>query len=250
MPLQYLARLTDAQRTARSNLHLGAVLAFVAGAVNAGGFLAIGLYTSHMTGLVSAAADAVALGHYLYAGGALAAVLCFAAGAATTAVLVNVSRRRWPARVYVPSLLLESSLLLLFGLLGTILLPHKFIAVSLTALLLCFIMGLQNALITKVSDAQIRTTHLTGLITDLGIELGRLAYRRGALKAPSPPSDDPTVASRARLRIQATLVTAFFVGGVVGALGFKHLGFVSTVPLALALLALALLNFMRASLPS
>jgi len=38
--------------------------------------------------------------------------------------------------------------------------------------LLCFIMGLQNAVITKISHAEIRTTHVTGLVTDVGIELG------------------------------------------------------------------------------
>jgi len=41
---------------------LGAVLCFVAGAINAGGFLAVGLYTSHMSGVVSAMADNAVLG--------------------------------------------------------------------------------------------------------------------------------------------------------------------------------------------
>ena len=59
MPVNYLSGLTDHRRTARNNLHLGVVLAFVAGALNAGGFLAIGVYTSHMTGMVSTAADSM-----------------------------------------------------------------------------------------------------------------------------------------------------------------------------------------------
>ena len=42
------------------------------------------------------------------------------------------------------------------------------------ALLLCFVMGLQNAIVTKASKAQIRTTHMTGVITDIGIEVGKL----------------------------------------------------------------------------
>ena len=52
------------RRTRRNDLMLGAILAFVAGAINAGGFLAIGHYTSHMTGIVSAIADNLALGNY------------------------------------------------------------------------------------------------------------------------------------------------------------------------------------------
>ncbi len=45
-----------------------------------------------------------------------------------------------------------------------------------TVMLLCFIMGLQNAVITKLSHAEIRTTHVTGVVTDIGIELGKLSY--------------------------------------------------------------------------
>jgi hypothetical protein len=54
--------LTTRVRTRRANRQLGAVLAFVAGAVNAGGFLAVQRYTSHMTGIVSGIADDLVLG--------------------------------------------------------------------------------------------------------------------------------------------------------------------------------------------
>lgn len=48
--------------------------------------------------------------------------------------------------------------------------------VPLTVALLCFVMGLQNAMITKISKAEIRTTHVTGLVTDIGIEIGKSLY--------------------------------------------------------------------------
>ena len=57
MPIQYLRRLTSPQRTDDANRRLGQSLAFVAGAANAGGFLAVKQYTSHMSGIVSAMAD-------------------------------------------------------------------------------------------------------------------------------------------------------------------------------------------------
>ena len=56
---------TDVQRSPEANLRLGLVLTFVAGATNAGGFLAVGSYTSHMTGIVSSVADDLVLGHGL-----------------------------------------------------------------------------------------------------------------------------------------------------------------------------------------
>ena len=57
MPIDYLRTFTTPRRTNASNRRLGRSLAFVAGAANAGGFLAVGQYTSHMSGIVSALAD-------------------------------------------------------------------------------------------------------------------------------------------------------------------------------------------------
>lgn len=245
MPVDYLAELTAPERSARANLHLGAGLAFVAGALNAGGFLAVGQYTSHMTGMVSMAADSLALAQLTVAVSALLAVAAFVAGAAACALLVNFSRRRHPRWAFVPTLLVEAALLLLFGLIGSALLPHQIERVSLTALLLSFVMGLQNALITKLSNAEIRTTHVTGLLTDLGLELGKLFY----WNRQSEVSQPKVLANRRKLRIHASLALAFLIGGICGALGFKHLGFISTVPLALALVLLAAASIFKASPP-
>lgn len=242
MPVDYLAELTAPQRSPRANLHLGVGLALIAGALNAGGFLAIGQYTSHMTGMVSAAADHLALAQLSLALGAVLAVAAFLFGAASTALLVNFSRRYRPAWAYAPTLLLEAALLLVFGLVGSLLLPHEIERVSLTALLLSYVMGLQNALVTKISNAEIRTTHVTGLLTDLGLELGKLVYWNRSHSGTAPKVE----ANRRKLKIHASLVLAFFVGGLGGALGFKHAGFISTVPLALALVVLAVASLIKA----
>lgn len=80
---------TSLQRTPQSDLKLGSVLAFVAGATNAGGLLAVGQYTSHMTGIVSSMADNLVLGQAGLALSGLIALLAFVAGAMITAWLVN-----------------------------------------------------------------------------------------------------------------------------------------------------------------
>ena len=225
---------TDVQRTPQSNLRLGAVLAFVAGATNAGGFLAVGQYTSHMTGVVSAMADNIVLGQASLVLAGLAGLLSFIVGAMTTAILVNWGLRRRLRSAYALPLLLEAALLLLFGLLGASLGLHTALLVPVTVLLLCFMMGLQNAVISKISHAEIRTTHVTGLVTDLGIELGKLVYFNHLAGV------GPVRASRVRMRHQGLLIGLFFVGGVAGALGFQLAGYITTVPLAVLLLTLAL----------
>lgn len=235
MPMTFARALTGRTRTPRANRQLGYALAFVAGATNAGGFLAVRQYTSHMTGIVSSMADNIALGDQAVVLTGLGAVLSFLTGAAACAILVNHARRRQMQSEYALPLLLEALLLLCFGMLGARLSQIEGLFVPATVMLLCFIMGLQNAVMTKISKAEIRTTHVTGLVTDLGIELGRLMYWNSPGK--SPQLD--VRADRQHLRVLSSLLASFFVGGVVGAFGFKHLGYVSTVPLAVLLVTLA-----------
>lgn len=235
MPINYSRKLTGRVRTAGANRHLGMVLAFVAGATNAGGYLAVQQYTSHMTGIVSSMADNLALGTVDVALAGLGALLSFVVGAACSAILVNYSRQHALHSEFALPLMLEAVLLLCFGLLGTRLAGIDGLFVSLTVMLLSFIMGLQNALITKLSRAEIRTTHITGIVTDIGIELGKSVFRNAAHVAQA----DRVVANQGRLRLLTALLLCFFVGGIAGALGFKHVGYGATVPLALVLLALA-----------
>ncbi|MDB5890788.1 MAG: hypothetical protein JWP47_1619 [Polaromonas sp.] len=234
--MRRLRHITGQHRTPFTNRMLGGVLAFTAGAVNAGGFLLIGLYTSHMTGFASMLADNLVLGNARLVLGALGALLAFVAGAAFTAVLVNWSRHHWLRSEYALPLLVEAVLLMVFGLMGATMTRQTPFAVPLALLVLAFTMGLQNALVSKVSSSQIRTTHMTGVITDLGIELGKLLYWN---RSASPP-ESHVRANRAKLNLLVTLLGLFVTGGLAGALAFKYVGFVGVVPLALVLMALAL----------
>lgn len=234
--MNYARRLTDRKRSKETNLQLGLCLAFIAGAANAGGFLAVQQYTSHMTGILSSVADNLVLGKIDLALGGLGGLLSFVAGAITSTLLINFSRRRLLHGQFALPLMLEAMLLLCFGVLGARLMEVPGLFVPLTVMLLCFIMGLQNAIITKLSNSQIRTTHITGMVTDIGIELGRALY----VNRNDRSGLTPVRANRERLRLNLLLVGCFFAGGVGGAYGFKYFGFLSTVPLAALLLTLAI----------
>jgi uncharacterized membrane protein YoaK (UPF0700 family) len=223
---------TDVHRSAQTDLWLGCALAGIAGATNAGGFLAVGQYTSHMTGILSAIADNLILGKIQLALAGLAFVLAFVSGSMTTAWMVNWSLRRQLRSAFARPLLVEAGLLLIFGVFGAAINFFAGLFVPLTVLVLCFIMGLQNAVITKASNAVIRTTHVTGLLTDLGIELGKMFYYNYA------PAPRKVVANHSKLRIHGFLVASFFVGALTGAYGFKAYGYISTLPLALLLMVL------------
>ena len=235
--MRRLRHLTGRHRTPSTNRALGLLLAFNAGAVNAGGFLVVHMYTSHMTGFLSLLADNLVLGNMALVLSAIGILWAFLSGAGSTAILVNWARSHRLRSGFALPLLLEAVLLLLFGLMGAITLTWNTVfAVPLTVLLLAYIMGLQNAVVTKMSSAEIRTTHMTGIVTDLGIEMGKMLYwNRSGLAA-----DAQVHANHARMRLYASLIAMFTLGGVVGAAGFKYVGFVWVVPLAALILGLSL----------
>ena len=75
---------------------------------------------------------------------------------------------------------------------------------------LLFAMGMQNAMVTMISGAVVRTTHLTGMFTDLGIDLSALIVERRKQKG---------VISRIVLRL--VIISSFLLGGILGGFAFK-----------------------------
>ena len=235
--LSYLTRLTGRDREDFYDEHLAHFLTFVAGAANAGGFMAFQRYTSHMTGIASASADALAIGDWKLFVTGLVAILTFVSGAACSAILINWGRRKNRHSQFAVPLLVESLLLALFAFFGDWLQNYHAFYFPLTALLLCFIMGLQNAMITKMSGARIRTTHITGMVTDIGIEIGKSLYWN---RDPAYSTEHHVRGDRKKIRLLLNFVALFFLGGCAGGIGYTFSGFIATLFLATLLLVLAI----------
>ncbi len=201
---------------------LAVVLPAVAGAVNGIGFLAVGAYTSHVSGVVARVGDEIALGHWSMAFAAASLVFSFLAGAITTTVLIETARRRARAK-YSRALLLEVGVILAFGLMVWSLQPLGETARLILTGALAFAMGSQNALVTRISGAVVRTTHLTGVITDLAIESVKGAMWLKDRLYSMPPRDwaallplaskDPELR---KLRWHMTLIASFVFGAIAG----------------------------------
>lgn len=218
-----------------SDFALAKVLAFIAGAANAGGFFALGQYTSHMTGYLSQFADSLASGGFAVAGVAAWAVSSFTGGAALSSLLINWARLRHSRQRYAIPLAVQGAFLVCFAVAGVLGGP----AGRLLSLgCLCFIMGMQNATITKISYARVRTTHATGMVTDIGIEFGR------ALCGMLFPQSGISMHHQ-KLRILSSLIGAFLIGGLAGAAGFHAMGFAVFLLLAGILFALSLPSLLR-----
>lgn len=227
----YLSLVSGPRRTPRYDHHLACLLILVAGMLNSAGFVAVAVYTSHMTGLTATMADHLVDRDVALLSLGAVGLGAFVLGGIWCALLFNWGRRRGLGCRFANVLAFEGVLILAFGLTAEAVQGEHRDLVRVAVL--CFTMGMQNALITKVSDVPVRTTHVTGMVTDIAIELGKMLYPN---RTPGP---DPVRADLRRLRVLSGLVGLFFLGGVAGTLGYLAVGFSFLVPVALLLLVLA-----------
>lgn len=225
-------RSQGAARSHRQNRVLAGYLAFVGGLVNSAGFFLIGSFTSHVTGNVGRLANDLATGDTHAALFAATMVAAFFGGAFAASMILETNAVRVPY-AYGAALLTEAGLLVVFlSLAGLTEAEHAVHARArdAEAAILCAAMGLQNSLVTRLSGAVVRTTHLTGVVTDLGIEAARwFRYWRAAaadrvhvrLALGKKPAERPLPAKMALL---GTIATAFLAGAVAGATLVSHLG--------------------------
>ena len=227
-------RHTGPSRSAKLNGILAAYLALTAGFVNSSGFVLLGTFTSHVTGSVGRLANDLAAREWGAAALASVFVVAFFAGAFLASLLVHAQGFRI-SRAYGSALLIECAVL---GSFVVIALAGRFEharALDAEAAQLCFAMGMQNSL----SGAVVRTTHLTGVVTDLGIEAARWHYWLLSLRH----ATSATRPSLVKAVLLITILTAFTVGAICGALFTAHRGPLAMLVPTGALLLAALYAF-------
>jgi len=226
-------------RNERIDLNLACTLAGIAGALNASAFYSVGFFAANMTGNVSVLSDHIAIGQWSSGLFYLTIVIAFILGAGVSTLLINAGRRRSIHGIYAYSILTEAILLTALGLadlwlLGTWRIP-------ILVLGLAFLMGLQNAVVTRISDARVRTTHVSGMATDIGIELG-IAF--DILRGRDHESD--AAHNRSKLRLHLFTISAFLLGGIVGVVFYRAIGGWLLIAAAMMLLIIAILGISRA----
>lgn len=181
----------------------GASLAAIAGMINAIGFLSYSHQAvTHLTGTTSLLSLAVFDGDHtatLHLGGVL---LAFLLGATLSGFIIQRQTlklgRRYGVALAIEGLLLATA---------AVCMRHHLVYGSYFASAAC---GLQNAMASTYSGAVLRTTHVTGIVTDLGSALGH-ALRGLDVDGP-------------RLRLYALVLSGFLLGGITGAALFEYTG--------------------------
>lgn len=205
-------------------------MAFQAGILNIGGFMACHRFVSHVTGFATFFGHEFSQGKFRNAFGMLMVPLFFLLGVMLSGFLVDIRLRLHKKPKYYISFGVIF-FLTLFVAIGGILGRLGSFGESLESsqdytllIVLCLICGIQNGTITTVSKSVIRTSHLTGITTDLGIGLVRLLNHK---KAPCDFENERN-ANLMRLGI----IFFFGLGSIIGGfafLGFGHKGFLLPV---------------------
>ncbi|MCB9222584.1 MAG: YoaK family protein [Crocinitomicaceae bacterium] len=198
-------------RTLKQNLGIAIVLSFVAGIVNVTGFLAFMQLTTNVTGHFALFINDLAnlqfwrgTIYFLY-------IFSFLLGSFVSSFLIEKYRTNKRLNVFVLPTIIESIILLGIGI------ASNFSGINHPDIVVCsllFAMGLQNSFVTKISNAVVRTTHLTGLITDLGIDLSQLLF---------PEAYPNREKLRANIKLRLYIICFFFIGGFVGGFLFSEL---------------------------
>ncbi|MGZ4034284.1 MAG: YoaK family protein [Bacteroidia bacterium] len=230
-------RHTGKKRTFKHNLKLAILLSATAGIVNVAGFISFSIYTTNVTGHVANFSKELAENNFSFAGIIALWVLLFLFGAFFSSMLTQIIETKSPRFSHTIPLMIEALILLIVGYIGE---NHAFSTERdhfLSGCLL-FAMGMQNAIVTVVSGYVVRTTHLTGLFTDLGIELSKLIYSR---KKEHPELNKKII-------LHSSIIVVFISGGVIGGFLYHYIFYKIFIVAALILIIAILYDSTRIAL--
>jgi uncharacterized membrane protein YoaK (UPF0700 family) len=179
--------------------------------VNAAGLFAFAVLTTNVTGHAGLLAQKLASGDLRAARMVALWLVLFLAGAFFSSFCIGKTGQNKSAAYTLP-ITIEIIILLLVGSFGYTF-DHSILKTEYFAGSLLFAMGMQNALVSTVSGNVVRTTHLTGMFTDLGIELYALIA--------TPRNNIQGVKNKIMLRL--IIIFFFLFGGIIG--GYAYLKF-------------------------
>jgi uncharacterized membrane protein YoaK (UPF0700 family) len=210
-----LLSITAYRRRVHDHL-LGASTASVAGLVNVCSVMAFFAFASNVTGHVAILAEELVKGHVHQLSVVAVWLLLFLLGAGISNACAYHEKGEPPSLFRSASpLVIEALLLAGVGFYGSSYYAETLRETEVLVGILLFAMGLQNGLVATISGGVVKTTHLTGLLTDLGMEIA-LFLR---------PTERKSEALRFKLTLHAVILAFYVSGGIVGGLLFNQMRF-------------------------
>ncbi|WP_391488438.1 YoaK family protein [Leclercia tamurae] len=229
------------ERTHQEDRRLALWLATSAGLLNAIALGAFGFFPSHMTGNTSQFSSEVSstdLNDIIFFA---TIILSFVTGAIIARIIVLWGIMHNVRLIFCQVLFIEG--LLLAGVSLYEMFFHTFTTNREIIVFLCGLMGIHNSTSTQLSGGRVRSTHITGTLTDAGISLASVVVamlRRDYSK--------DTAAQRSQLKTHLTTLFSFITGGIAGLILFRWFDFHAMLALGLTLVLVATFFIINTSL--
>jgi len=226
----------------RMKSRLAISLSWIGGYVNVVAWMTCGAAVSHMSGNATHFGQGVielfSRGHWFGLVFFSSLLVSFLAGAAISGICIEGMRRRGHRSKYILPLALEAILLSAFTIgVDWIDVSQHIGWLTILACCACMAMGLQNAAITRISGSVVRTTHVTGVITDLGLEsvqyflwLKDRITRGGHDRLLRTLFVTRRQPSAQRLLLLASIIGSFFFGATAGTIVYLHVPMLAFAP--------------------
>ncbi|MBB5395877.1 YoaK family protein [Mucilaginibacter sp. AK015] len=206
-----MLRQSKNDRTLKENLLLASSTAAVAGITNVVGMVAFLAFTSNITGHVANLARHIVEQNFAQIIIFLVWLFMFFAGAFVSSFIIRSYEERSYYRAHSAPVIIEIIILLFVAIYG-----HNFYEETQTEreiviAAILFSMGLQNSMVSIVSGGLIKSTHLTGLFTDLGGDISDWYH----------PRSTKAEGTKNKIYIRLTVLGFYFLGGIIGGYFFN-----------------------------
>ncbi len=198
-------------------------MAFQAGAINAGAYISCHRFVSHVTGFATLVGTDFAQERFSDAFNMAVVPIFFLIGTMISAYYVDRrsilnKKPQYTALIVIIAFFMYIAA---FGgkldWFGPFFTPNNVTPNATILSILCLTCGIQNATITSASGSVVRTTHLTGITTDLGIGLMRLVSKG--------QSEELIAREKRGTVMRLGIITSFILGSVIAALIFYSVGY-------------------------
>jgi uncharacterized membrane protein YoaK (UPF0700 family) len=202
-------------RTLEDNVRLGVLTAFSAGIVNVASLMIFFAFTSNVTGHYAILAEEIVKGNYYQVAVVFAWIFLFFLGSfVSNSIVINFNKIN-AYFAHATPISLEILCLVSVGIYGQFFYQETLAETEIMLALMLFAMGLQNGLTASISNFAVKTTHLTGSTTDLGILFSMFTRKEYRM--------NKELRSKAILLVSITL--SYITGAIFGGFAYMQLQF-------------------------
>ena len=202
-------------RTLGDNIKLGTLTAFTAGTINIASLLIFLSFTSNVTGHYAILAAEISKGNWTQVAVVGGWIFLFFFGSFLSNLIVINFNKKSKYFAHAMPIALEIICLLFVGVYGQFYYQRTLEETEYLVALMLFATGLQNGLTASISNFSVKTTHLTGTTTDLGILFSMFTHKKYR--------KNPELIGRAKLLM--SIMLAYVLGAVFSGLTYYYLEF-------------------------